>query len=174
MNLTQEYLKECLTYTPETGEFVWKERPREHFNTGTVHRTWNTKNSGNLAGSKDAYGYLVTKVMGKSNKNHRLAWLYVYGEFPPEHMDHINGDPSDNRLSNLRSVTRKENMRNRKLQGKNTIGIPGVWLSKTKRKWMATIGAIEIGRFDSLNDAASARYNAEREHGYHENHGRVA
>ncbi len=92
------------------------------------------------------------------------------------HIDHINGDRGDNRISNLRVVTSTENNRNKAINKNNTSGVTGVTWSKSRRKWIAQIHIGKIGKalggFDRVEDAIAARKNAETRYGFHENHGR--
>ena len=95
--ITQFRLKELLDYLPDTGEFVWKiSHPRA--------------GKGRIAGAKDYHGYVVIRLDTVLYKAHRLAWLYVKGEWPEKGLDHINQNKSDNRIENLEWVTRKENV----------------------------------------------------------------
>jgi len=114
-------------------------------------------------------------IAGRNYMAHRLAWLYTYGQFPEDQTDHINGDGVDNRLSNIRTATASENMRNQRLHSDNTSGTCGVHLNKLTKKWVARIcidGKLKhIGYFVSIDDAITARKEAEIKHGYHVNHG---
>ena len=91
---------------------------------------------------------------------HRLVWLYVYGKFPSNAIDHINTIGNDNRFSNLREVTNSQNQMNRKNQKNNTSGYKGVCYEKLTNKWRATIGLNNklksIGNFDTKEEAAEA------------------
>lgn len=106
---------------------------------------------------------------------HRAIWTMVYGYWAKE-IDHINGDPQDNRLENLREVTHRENCLNGRRRSRNTSGANGVNWDASRNKWLVRIqtekGAVNRGRFDSFDDAVAARKAAEAEYGYHENHGR--
>jgi len=106
---------------------------------------------------------------------HRLAWLYVNGEFPPDQIDHINHVRNDNRIKNLRTVSCKENQKNKLMHKNNTSGVIGVHWYKPRMKWKAGIkvnGELNhLGYFTSLREAAKARKEAERKYGFHENHG---
>jgi len=89
--INQGILKRALSYNPETGIFIWLERSREHFPTDRIWKIWSTLYSGKLAGSKDKFsGYLTIWVDGKLYFAHRLAFLYMTGEFPPKQTDHKN------------------------------------------------------------------------------------
>jgi hypothetical protein len=96
MTLTVERLRELLTYDPETGELRWR-----------VTRRRAAK--GSLAGTLNRNGYRNIEVEQRCYKAHRLAWLYVTGEWPKETIDHINCKRDDNRWANLRQATTAEN-----------------------------------------------------------------
>ncbi len=148
--LTQQKLKEILSYDPETGIFIWK-----------VSLASNIK-PGRVAGYKTRQGYIAIKISRKKYFAHRLAWLYAHGSFPENQIDHINHVKADNSLKNLRACSRSENFANRKKQQNNTSGYKGVAWDKEKRKWRARIGhgrkLFYIGRYKDIKDAAVA-YN---------------
>lgn len=161
--ITQKRLKELLSYDPDTGLF-------------TNRNTRGPKAmAGCIAGSVDSHGYWQIHTYGKVYRAHRLAWLYVYGEFPAHEIDHINGARLDNRLNNLRSVTRAENSRNQGIRSANTSGVCGVSWYKDAKKWRADIGhkgnQIHLGSFSDKFEAICARKSAENRLGYHKNHG---
>jgi len=116
-------------------------------------------------------GYRKVHFDGQIYYTHRLIWKLLYGEDPLE-IDHINGNRSDNRITNLRSVPHYENMRNTKKMSNNSSGVMGIYWLKDRSKWRASIGRELLGDFDKLEDAAAARKQAEKEYGYHPNHGR--
>lgn len=120
-----------LDYDPEEGVLRWRYRP-------DVRPATNTMCVGKLAGNTDTHGYVRVHVNGKKCWAHRLIWKMATGE-EPETIDHINGDPSDNRLSNLRAASNGENLRNRGAQRNNTSGFKGVYFSKAAQKWAAQI-----------------------------------
>ena len=101
--ITQELVKSLFDYDPNTGVFKRKV---------TVS---NNAKVGQILDSKNNHGYLQAAIKKKSFKVHRLIWLYVYGEFPEDTIDHINGIRDDNRIENLRACTNKENLQNKKL-----------------------------------------------------------
>jgi hypothetical protein len=133
--------------------------------------------AGTPAGSKTSAGYMRVRIGGIEYQQHRLIWKLVHGE-DPEQIDHINGKPLDNRITNLRSVTHQENLRNRKLPSNSGTGAQGVHWRKRDSVWIAHIwiGGKQkyLGTFTNKQDAVAARKAAEKEHGYHENHGRAA
>lgn len=138
-------------------------------------RTHGKAKKGALAGWNHPTGYRRLQADGVEHPAHRIVWLIATGEWPGE-LDHINGDRLDNRLENLRVVTRKQNMKNQQMKKSNTSGVCGVGWDKEAGKWRAYIsvnGRVRtIGRFECLSAAAHARRRAEREFGYHKNHGR--
>lgn len=126
---------------------------------------------GKVAGTLGSDGYWCICVNRKLYKTHRLAWLYVYGYFPEHQIDHINRIRTDNRIDNLREVSRSCNLRNSKIRSTNTSGIIGVIWNKHAKKWRADIHdqnhkLVYIGIFTSLLEAAKARYEAEVKYGY--------
>ena len=120
----------------------------------------NSVKVGHRAGTVDHAGYRQIKVNLVIYKEHRLAWLYVYGEWPEEEIDHINGNKADNRLINLRTATRKQNARNRGLVTSNTSGFKGVSWDAKNGKWLATatVAGIQkhIGRYATPEQAHQA------------------
>ena len=97
--ITQARLKELLRYDPETGVFTWRA-------TGKGRRL------NRQAGTVQATGYLTITIDWRIHLAHRLAFLYVVGDWPPNEIDHIDGDQSNNRWCNLRPATRSQNMAN--------------------------------------------------------------
>lgn len=165
VDLTQKRLKKLLEYDPDTGIFRWRVR----------HRA--TIPEDRIAGCVSMpSGYRVISVDDVSYREHRLAWLYVYGKWPDVPLDHINQDQVDNRISNLREATPQENQRNKRLPPNNTSGHVGVSRNDNGKRWIARIGVddkiIRLGTFDSREDAITARKEAERRYGFHDNHGR--
>lgn len=172
--LTQEILKELLDYNLNTGVFTWKPRDKRHFKLERDCKAWNNRFAGNTAKGFDGRGYETISVLCKSHKSHRLAWLYTYGRFPNDEIDHINGKITDNRIVNLRDVDRTGNNRNFKLNKNNKTGKMGVKFDNRRDRWIARIGKKHLGSFKLKQDAINAREVAERKYDYHENHGRVA
>lgn len=182
-DLTYEYLIEALDYNQDTGIFKWKERPRKHFKTDGGWKCTNTMFSGKEAGTiwthkKCKNKYFQISISKKTYKSHRLAWLYVYGEWPKNEIDHINGNGLDNRIVNLRDSTKEENQKNKSIPANNSTGVIGVYWDKHKGKWTAFANGngkmIYLGQFDCKLDAIDARKSAESQYGYHANHGRVS
>lgn len=177
-----ELLRSVLLYDHGTGALRWKYRPVSMFQSGkqtAEHNCaiWNGKFAGKPAlASSDKKGYLTGHLFSKPVKAHRVIWAMVHGEWPAE-VDHINGNPADNRLSNLRAVSHAINGRNLRRKSNNTSGVCGV-SQRPSGRWRATIMVggkdLTIGTFDTQELAAEARRAAELEHGFHQNHGRRA
>ena len=179
---TPEEVRQLLDYDPKTGTFTWRARSVEVFqraetpNPSLVCALWNGRRAGQKAlTAQQKHGYLFGSLFGTKIYAHRAAWAHYHGEWP-EKVDHINGDPSDNRISNLRSVSHDENMKNVRRHADNKSGFLGVSFCKQTRRWRASITAngksINLGRFTTKEEAVSARREADRAYGFHFNHGR--
>ena len=154
--LTQERLKELLHYDLDTGLFTW---------INSTNRSIKIKS---VAGGKTSKGYTQIRADKKLYLAHRLAWLYVYGDFPENFLDHVNEKPSDNRISNLRLATHQENGHNKSTPHKNnTSGFLGVIWQKPNKKWLAQIRINgkrkHLGLFNTSEDASEAYKTAKRE-----------
>lgn len=168
MTITQEILKQKLHYNPDTGYLYWNKTAGKN---GGI-------NAGDVAGyeHKGPKGkiYIKIRINRISYLAHRLAWLYMYGFFPEE-IDHIDGNGTNNRLNNLRNVSRMDNCRNIRKAKNNTSGITGVGIDKRYNKWCAKIQIHgrnkSLGYFDNIFDAACARILAQQQYGFHKNHG---
>lgn len=166
--ITQEYLKECVHYDPDTGVFTWLNRPRNHFRTEKGCSMFNDRCSGKRADRvKKESGYMRINIDGKPYYAHRLAMLYITGS-APECIDHINGNRSDNWISNLRKATIHENQRNTKGRGGHSKFI-GVQWQPERKSWRAEVsccGRRMRRRSKSELDAAMIRDRiAARMHG---------
>lgn len=124
--ITQEQLKKLLHYCELTGVFTW------------ITATKGTK-KGAIAGS-NFNGYIKIWINQNQYLAHRLAWLYVYGKFPEKHLDHINGNPGDNKISNLREAVPEQNLSNRGKNSNNKSGYKGVSWNKQIQSWVAVCG----------------------------------
>lgn len=158
--LTQSQLKEFVTYDPDTGIFIWKHR----LETDHYVKIWNTRRAGTIAGGCFRYRYI--KIGLRTYLAHRLAWLYMTGEWPKNHIDHIDGDKTNNSFKNLREATFAENMRNRPIRQNNTSGHKGVYQTKNG-SWYAQIRipgtdkALWLGIHATKEEASKVRREAE-------------
>lgn len=147
-------VRELLHYNPETGKFTW------------IVSLSNRAKPGSNAGSPNNKGYIEIKIDGAAYKAHRLAWLYVYGEDPGEQeIDHKDLHKGNNRISNLRLATRKQNNENIGTPRNNTSGVRGVSFQAKDNIWTAYIyhnkKRIHLGRFSDLRSASAARQSAQ-------------
>jgi len=173
-----EHVRSLLDYDPETGVFIWRERSEDLFRTKNAWGAWNTRYAGKQAGTCDSNGYIVITVNGRRYKAHRLAWLYVYDVLPKKGIDHIDENPRNNRIANLREANCSENQRNRGAQRNNSSGYKGV--SRTcDGRWRAFINhhrkKIYLGQFDTPEKAHAAYCAAAKDlHGEYANTGAAA
>lgn len=173
-DLTQKYIVECVNYDELSGKLVWKSRPVTHFKSASICKWWNSRYSGKTIGYKRKDGYMEFAIGGKLYLLHRVIWLYKTGRLPVQ-VDHIDHVRSNNRWENLREVTAQENRCNMSRPKDNHSGTIGISWSKISGKWHSYITIFgkrkHLGLFDDINDAISARKDAELELGFHENHG---
>lgn len=161
MSLTAEYVSLILEYDQLTGVFKWKYR-------ADATSRWNGRYSGKNAGSIGSTGHVRICINDKMYLAHRLAWLMIHGVWPANEIDHINGEPSDNRLVNLREATRQENQQNRRRHCSNKSGLKGIYKNKIGTTWAATIywfgRKIHVGNFPTAEAAHAAYCAAARNH----------
>jgi hypothetical protein len=175
-------LSDLFTYDPDTGIIRHNpDRPKESFRTEKGYKAWLSRSCGKATGCHHGQGYKKVGLRrGGKLINilcHRIA-LHLSGVEISEGLsvDHIDGDGSNNRLSNLRVVTNQENQRNAKLSCRNKSGTVGVYWNYNAGKWRSTImtsnKTIHLGYYTNKDDAIKARKAAEVKYGFHENHGR--
>jgi hypothetical protein len=154
--LTAERLRDVLDYNPETGEFRWKVTLSNRAPAGAKAGCFDKNHS----------GYILIRVLGRSYPAHRLAWLYVNGEMPNDDIDHINGNRADNRIANLRDVTRVVNLQNRR-KGIGRSGLIGAHWFSPANCWQSSIRVngenIPLGYFKTPEAAHEAYMTAKRE-----------
>lgn len=176
-----ETLRCLLDYYPENGDLVWKPRSPGMFTGGKQSAEqncaiWNGRYAGKIATSIGNRGYCRVKIFDRDYQSHRVIWAFVHGQWPINDIDHINGIRTDNRIVNLRAVTRSENNCNQRCGVRNTSGVIGVSWDKGTNKWRAQIAinrrGYHLGLFRSLGDAITARKVAEQHFGFHPNQGR--
>lgn len=123
-------LKALLQYDPKTGVLTWCARPP----VSKVNKNFNARFSGKEAGTIESWGYRQLRVNGKLQMAHRVIWKMVKGEEPPDHLDHKDGNPSNNCWKNLRSATSVTNRWNVRPNRNNTSGFSCIYPMDTKRK----------------------------------------
>jgi hypothetical protein len=154
-NLTAQRLREFAHYDPSTGALTRRFAAHSH-------------KAGKRLGCLRPDGYLVTRIDGVLHRVHRLAWLYVHGEFPAVHIDHIDGGRTNNRITNLRPADDAQNNQNRHRTRCDNVssGLIGASRSRSKKRWVAKIAVdkrqIYLGTFDTAMEAHMAYLDAKR------------
>lgn len=152
-DITLDELRKVVTYEPTTGYFyrtAWISRLGKLIEYPTPKKSCSTT----------AFGHIQLSISGEHFLGHRLAWFLTYGEWPNV-VDHINGDPGDNRIANLRSGSQAENCQNiRAPKSNNTTGYLGVSFDKARGRYVAAVGLNGkrhvLGRFDTAEQAHRA------------------
>lgn len=153
--ISTDRLRELLDYNPDTGWLTWKVGRRGKAVVGAV------------AGNVRTDGRRCITIDNQRHKAHRLAWQHYYGEPPRQFIDHINRDPDDNRIINLRDVSASANQQNRTLTRRDG-GLVGTSFDTANGKWVATIRPPKgpnrrLGSFDTESEAHEAYLAAKRE-----------
>jgi hypothetical protein len=167
---SQDYLRECFDYHPETGELIRKWRPRRHFSSD---RSWEQVNrwAGCACTARDKFGHTTLGFDGCTTVYaHRIIWKWMTGEEPPPGIDHRDTDPANNRWGNLRPATQSQNIANGRPQARATAR--GVYWRPDNRwnKWVSVIRKDShlhyLGSFPTEAQAAEAYVEAaKRLHG---------
>lgn len=158
-----EDIKSRLSYNPDTGIVSWATSV-----SGNNGKPWRADLAGKEAGASREDGYRSIAIGAKSVLAHRIAWILHYGVNPPAFVDHVNGNKSDNRISNLRLATKAQNGFNKGKAKANTSGWKGVYLHRKSGLWTSRIrvngSTISLGYFRDLKEAAEAYIFAALEH----------
>lgn len=167
LELRYEEVAKLFTYDRETGVLYWRRRIN-----GNIPKTLEA----GTQGASNPAGYRKVGIKGKFYQVHRIIMMLCFGYIPENaEIDHINHVRDDNRLANLRFVTRSENRKNQSVSSKNTSGVTGVYFSKAKKKYIAQIKVnrkrIYLGAFKTLEEAAAARAEANLKYKFNNNHG---
>lgn len=148
-------LRQRLHYDPATGILTWTQDVP--IGRGGVRTQ---RKAGERAGSGGAKGYRTIRFtidgFRKTYKEHRLIWFLAYGAWPEGHIDHINGDTSDNRLANLRIATNGQNMANRQRRKPTLSGVKGVGFDRRSKKYFARIQVNKTRLYKSCATKAEA------------------
>lgn len=168
----QQYLKECFTYSPKTGELFWNTRPPHHFNTVGGQKRFNKQFANKKISHKNDQGYICVRLNDHLLRAHRIIWIMEYGYNPGnKDIDHKNRIRDDNRIKNLREKNRRGNNINGNVKKNNISGITGVGWDTKHKLWDVRIRddngrRIRFGYFKDLTKAALQRYNAEKKYRY--------
>ncbi len=174
-----EILHQLLICDPVVGTLTWRTRPREFFPSDRSMKWWNTMYAGRPAlACVNSIGYCVGAILGENFLAHRVIFAMSKGRWPKNEVDHEFGRTADNTFSQMRDVTHRQNCRNQRRAKTNTSGVTGVCWAKREKKWLSRIKAkdreIFLGYFNKKTEAIAARKQAEREYGFHPNHGRLS
>lgn len=178
-----EMLKDLFVCDFETGTLHWIARsPRMFKPVGQrtaegCANNWNARFAGKQAfTSKTAKGYFQGQIFEEPTYTHRVIWAMYHGKWPEYEIDHIDGKATNNCIRNLRDVPHCVNTKNQKFRNTNTSGVMGVYLRAESLRWVAQIWhknqCMNLGSFDSKDQATAARNRAEITFGFHKNHGR--
>jgi len=174
-------LHRVLDYDPDTGSLVWKYRDKSLFLEGVVPTTkglniFNAKYAGKEAlAHKSKTGHMTGNLFKKSLLAHRVAWALFYNNWPDDHIDHINGNPEDNRIANLRCVSQSVNVKNARKYKNNSSGAVGVYARKDGRfnAYVRVNGkASHLGCFGDFEEAKAKSEHERKKLGFSERHGK--
>lgn len=152
--MTPNQVKETWDFNPETGEVRWKIHPSKKIRAGSI------------AGSDDGRGYWKVRFRKRNYYLHILMWVAVYGRWPTNDIDHVNGTKSDIRIINLREATRAQNVASKPVRRDSLTGRKGVTLDKRDGYYYPYVDfggkRRSLGRFTNLDDAHAARLTEEK------------
>jgi len=160
-NLTAQQLRDLLSYNPASGDFV---------RIAHAYQNSGRRSAVGAIGRVTNAGYHLIGVRGNYYTAHRLAWLYVYGRWPVHHIDHIDGNPLNNRINNLRECSHAQNMQNmRRAHADSASGLLGAY--QRGHKWVSMIchgrRQMYLGTFNTAEEAHAAYIEAKRNiHGF--------
>jgi hypothetical protein len=159
-----KFLRECFDYDPNKGNLKWRERPLKHFSCKRTQRHFNNRFVGKTAGYNrpDLYKKINLKYRNKvrTYQLHRVIWKIHHGEDPGKHqVDHIDRNPSNNKICNLRLATQSQNTANTKKKGNQRYkGVTSKCSPKRKLKYRAQIQVegkkMNLGHFRTAKEAA--------------------
>lgn len=167
LELRYEEVARLFTYDRDSGVLYWRIRDRNTIRHKYV--------AGSYRGAKA--GYRQVGIKGNVYLEHRIIMMLCFGHIPENaEIDHINHVRDDNRLCNLRFVTRSENRKNQSVSSKSTTGVTGVYFCKRLQKYRAQIKVNRqvhcLGCYNTLEEAAAARAEANLKFNFNNNHGK--
>lgn len=167
LELRYEEVARLFTYDRETGVLYWRNKNRNSIRRNYV--------AGSIKGAKD--GYRRVRIKGKIYMEHRIIMMLCFGHIPENaEIDHINHVRNDNRLCNLRFVSRSENRRNQSVSPRNSTGHTGTYFDRDRSKFAAQIKVngkvIYLGSYGTLIEAVEARKAADKKFKFNNNHGK--
>ena len=163
--LTQDLIAKVLKYDALSGTLIW---------ISNLHSKRAIPNSraGSLVKST---GYRNISLFGRTYLEHQLIWFICNGVWPSGQIDHINQIRDDNRIVNLRDVSKADNARNRSRNPNSKLGEHGIWYNMRTRKYVAeiTLNGKKVYQksFDDVEQAITERRAKSLELGFHTNHG---
>lgn len=176
-----ELLRQILRYDAESGKLFWLTRRPDLFKDGRQAKEhscakWNTLFAGKEAfTATNRQGYKCGAIFDRQYKAHRIAWALYHGIAPEGQIDHIDGDRTNNRISNLRDVTNKENSRSACIPKNNTTGYMGVSFTAGRGMYRASIKVdgrqLFLGYWKTAEEASNAYTAARDSHGFSARHG---
>lgn len=160
--LTIERLRSLLDYDPATGAFVWKAKSNKSSSVKVGSP------AGTPARGSRRVLYVQIGIDRRYYRAHRLAWMYMTGNWPSVLLDHVDGNGLNNAWANLRSATTAENTRHQGIRSNNSTGFKGVIWQPRERRWRAVIGVdgkkIHLGCYATPEAAAQAYDEAAMKH----------
>ena len=145
--ITLQELKTRFEYNPLTGIFIRLKSSKGH-------------RAGEVAGTRMKHGHISIGYGKRKYLAHRLAWYYVNGNWPKDQIDHINGNPTDNRICNLRETTQAQNRQNQHKSKAGERRYMGTTFCKRAQKWISqcTLNGVTkyVGSFDTAEEASKA------------------
>lgn len=170
----EEFGRVFLRYEPNTGQFFYLNPEAKFFHSSADWKSWTANNAGKRAGGSNSDGYIQLVIRGRSVPAHRYAWYCVHGCWP-DLIDHLNGDPADNRIENLRDVDHSTNRMNQRRRSDNQSGVTGVFFDARKSRWIAHIcergNRRQLGSYKEKSEAVAVRLLAQKRLGFGPMHG---
>lgn len=169
-----QYIRSNMKYTEDLKDYVKYDSRSGKFYRLKIDAPNLTRFLGTEATNVSSNGYGNVTIKNVKFSAHKLAWFLYYNEIPEFHIDHISGDKLDNRICNLRKSCPLSNQRNRKKNSDNSTGVNGVYMSRNKYRARIKIKGVlvNLGTYDTLEEAAEVRRLADCKYEFDDNHGR--